>query len=87
MQEVSEELSEQLESGKAVAKLVLYKPPENNEILLPPGPNEDAEPEEDAGEDNVSAAETDAIFEAVKVIYGCCPTEVEEQPPNIDPER
>jgi hypothetical protein len=85
-QEVSEEFSEQLESGKAVAKLVLYKPPENKENLSPSEPNEDVEPEENTGDNNASAAETDAIFGAVKVIYGYCPTE-EGQSSNIHPER
>lgn len=86
MQEVSKEFSEQLESGKAVVKLVLYKPPENKEILPPRGPDDDAEPKEDT-EDDALARETDAIFGAVKVIYGCYPTEAEGQPSNIDPER
>lgn len=86
LQEISEEFSEELESGKAVAKLMLYKPPENKEILQPSGTNDAAEPEESTGEDNVLAAETDAIFGAMKVIYGCCPTEG-GQPPNMDPER
>jgi hypothetical protein len=86
---VSQEFTEQLESGKAVAKLVLYKPHEAGEVAPLPGLDKnDAEPEEneDAGED-VSTAQVDAMVEAAKVIYGCCPTEGDRCPLSADPER
>jgi hypothetical protein len=85
---VSQEFTEQLESGKAVAKLVLYKPHEAGEMAPLPGlDKKDVEPEEneETGED-VSTAQTDAIFGAAKVIYGCCPTEGDGYP-SVDPER
>jgi hypothetical protein len=82
MQEVSEEFNEQLKSGKTIAKLVLYQPPEVPEIV-PPGPDEkDAEKEPD-----VLAAESDAIFGAVRVIYGCHPSDGVGELLTADPER
>lgn len=80
---MSEEFSEQLKSGKSVAKLVLYQSPEVTEIVPPPGPEEkDAEPEQD-----VLQAESDAIFGAVRVIYGCHPNDGEGELLSADPER
>jgi len=82
MQEVSEEFIELLKSGKTIAKLVLYQLPEVPEIVLP-GPDEkDAETKPD-----VLAAESDAIFGAVRVIYGCLPSEGGGQLLTADPER
>jgi hypothetical protein len=89
MQEVSQELNEQLESGKTVAKLVLYKPLEAGEVVPLPGQDKkEGEPEEikDTGEDS-STAQTDAIFGAAKVIYGCCPTEGDIYPLRVEPMR
>jgi hypothetical protein len=85
---VSQEFIEQLESGKAVAKLVLYKPHEAGEVAPLPALDKDAEPEEneDTGEDG-STAQADALFEAARVIYGCCPTEGYRYPLSVDPER
>jgi len=81
-QEVSEEFNEQLKSGKTIAKLVLYQVPEVPEIVLP-GPDEkDAEKEPD-----VLAAESDAIFGAVRVIYGCHPGDGEGELLTADSER
>jgi len=79
---VSEEFNEQLQSGNSTAKLVLYQPPEVPDIV-PPGPDEkDAEKEPD-----VLAAESDAIFGAVRVIYGCLPSDREGELLTADPER
>lgn len=79
---MSEEFNEQLKSGKTIAKLVLYQPPEVPEIV-PPGPDEkDVEKEPD-----VLAPESDAIFGAVRVIYGCLPSDGEGELLTADPER
>jgi hypothetical protein len=86
---VSQEFTEQLESGKAVAKLVLYKPQEAGEVAPLPGlDKKDAELEEvkDTGED-VLTAQADAMLGAAKVIYGCCLTEGNRYPPSVDPDR
>lgn len=81
-QEVSEEFNEQLKSGKTIAKLVLYQVPEVPEIV-PPGPDEkDAEKEPD-----VLTAESDAIFGAVRVIYGCHPSDGDRELLTADSER
>ena len=69
-------------SGNTIAKLVLYQLPEMPEIV-PPGPDEkDAEKEPD-----VLTAESDAIFGAVRVIYGCLPSDREGELLTADPER
>jgi hypothetical protein len=85
MQQVSQEFTELLESGKAVAKLVLYKPDEAGQD------RKEAEPEENKciGEDIVAilTAQTDAMFGAAKVIYGCCPTEGEVYPLSVEADR
>jgi hypothetical protein len=89
MQELSQEFTEQLESGKSVAKLVLYKPDEPGEMVPPPGQDKrETEPEESkcTGED-ISTAQTDAIFGAAKVIYGCCPMEGDTYPLGVEPDR
>jgi len=79
---VSEEFNEQLKSGRTIAKLVLYQLPEVPEIA-PPGPDEkDAEKEPD-----VLTEESDAIFGAVRVIYGCLPSDWEGELLTADPER
>lgn len=79
---MSEEFNEQLKSGNTIAKLVLYQPPVVPEIV-PPGPDEkDAEREPD-----VLAAESDAIFGAIRVIYGCLPSDGEGELLTADPER
>ena len=69
-------------SGNTIAKLVLYQLPEMPEIV-PPGPDEkDAEKEPD-----VLTAESDAMFGAVRVIYGCLPSDREGELLTADPER
>ena len=79
---MSEEFNEQLKSGKTIAKLVLYQVPEVPEIV-PPGPDEkDAEKEPD-----VLTAESDAIFGAVRVIYGCHPSDGDRELLTADSER
>lgn len=86
---MSQEFTEQLESGKAVAKLVLYKSHEAGEVApLPELDKKDAEPEEneDTGED-VSTAQVDAMLEVAKIVYGCWPTEGDRYPLSADPER
>jgi hypothetical protein len=85
---VSQEFTEQLESRKAVAKLVLYKPHEAGQVAPLPGLDKDDEPEEneDTRED-ISTAQADAMIEAAKVIYGCCPTDGDRYPLSVDPER
>jgi hypothetical protein len=80
MQEVSAEFNEQLKSGNTIAKLVVYQPPEVPEIAAP-GTDEDAETKPD-----VMGAESDAIFEAARVIYGCLPSEGEGEL-TAEPER
>lgn len=79
---MSEEFNEQLKSGKTIAKLVLYQPPVVPENV-PPGPDE----KEAEREPVVLTAETDAIFGAVRVIYGCLPSDREGELLNADPER
>ena len=79
---MSEEFNEQLKSGKTIAKLVLYQLPEVPEIVLS-GPDEkdiDTEPD-------VMAAESDAIYGAIRVIYGCLPSDGDGELLNADPER
>jgi hypothetical protein len=85
MQQVSQEFTEQLQSGKTVAKLILYKPDEAGQD------KKEAEPEGNkcTGEDMVTilTAQTDAMFAAAKVIYGCCPTEGDVYPLSIEADR
>jgi hypothetical protein len=51
--------------------------------IVPPGPDEkDVEKEPD-----VLAPESDAIFGAVRVIYGCLPSDGEGELLTADPER
>jgi hypothetical protein len=82
MQEVSEEFNEQLKSGKTIAKLVLYQLPEVPETVQS-GPDE----KEAEAEPNALTAESDAIFGAVRVIYGCHPNDGEGEILTADPER
>jgi hypothetical protein len=86
---VSQEFTEQLESRKAVAKLVLYKPHEAGEVAPLPGlDKKDAELEEDKDTGEVVlTAQADAMFGAAKVIYGCCLTEEDRYPSSVDPDR
>ncbi|PNF41421.1 hypothetical protein B7P43_G14117 [Cryptotermes secundus] len=87
-EEVSQEFTEQLQSGKAVAKLILYKPHEAGEVApLPELDKKETEPEEneDTGED-ISTAQVDAMLEVAKIIYGCWPTEGDRYPLSVDPE-
>ena len=91
MGEASEEFVEKLAEGPAVAKLMLFRKPDESETELETEtPAEEEEEgsesdEEEAGE--AKAEETDALVEIVKLIYGHTATVGQEGEMQPDPER